>query len=252
MLRKLTPWILALLFLAPLTFIGIIAFSAGWEFPEVFPKWGFSAWEILLGTSSSSGLFTLFSSALLAFVVAVLSSFLGYFLSYLLMGKRRTLLLWLSLIPFCTAPVILAANFQFFFISAHLSASWLGVLIAQLLIGVPYAFLLFSTFWNKERKTIDDAARTLGASDGVLLWKVHLPAAKGLLRITLIQLFLFSWFEYGMTQYIGVGQVKTLTVEVFRYMQEGNMAVAAVASLLLILPPFIALLLIRKVNIGNA
>jgi len=177
---------------------------------------------------------------------------LGYFISYLLMGKRRTLLLWISLIPFCTAPVILAANFQYFFIAATLSASWFGVFLAQLLIGIPYAFLLFSTFWNTERKTVDDAARTLGASDWVLLWKVHLPAAKGLLRIALIQLFLFSWFEYGLTQYIGVGQIKTLTVDVFRYLQEGNIAVAAVASLLLISPPFIALLLIRKVNIGNA
>lgn len=252
MLRKLTPWLLAALFLAPITFIGIMAFSAGWEFPQVFPDGGFNAWKILVGSGSSSGMLALFSSACLAVLVSTLSTYIGYFLSYLLMGKRRTLLLWLSLIPFCTAPVILAANFHYFFIAAHLSASWLGVLIAQLLIGIPYAFLLFSTFWNKDRKTIDDAARTLGAGDGILLWKVHLPAAKGLVRIALIQLFLFSWFEYGMTQYIGVGQIKTLTVEVFRYMQEGNVAVAAVASLLLILPPFIALVLIRKVNIGNA
>ena len=99
---------------------------------------------------------------------------------------------------------------------------------------------------------MDTAAKTLGAPTFMRIVRIHFPASRSLFRIALIQLFLFSWFEYGMTQYIGVGQIKTLTVEVFKYTQEGNTFIAALASLLLILPPFIAILLIRKVNIAHA
>jgi len=89
MLRKLTPWALALLFLAPITFIGIMAFSAGWEFPQVLPEWGLNAWGILLGSGSTSGLATLLSSALLALAVSCVSTLLGYFISLPLNGKTQ-------------------------------------------------------------------------------------------------------------------------------------------------------------------
>lgn len=51
------------------------------------------------------------------------------------------------------------------------------------------------------------------------------------------QAFLISWFEYGLTTLIGIGKVQTLTVKVFQYIGEANIFHAALASLLLALPP---------------
>ncbi|MDG1261936.1 MAG: ABC transporter permease subunit [Flavobacteriales bacterium] len=251
MMRKYTPWMLMLFFLAPILLITLLAFSGSWVYPSILPSFDSDRWMEFLG-SSSLGIKPFLISTVLAVLVSLLSASIGFFTSYLLTGKARNWLLWLCLIPFCTAPVILAANFQYFFILLHLSASTVGVIIAQLFIGVPYTFLLFSTYWNEEQLTMDTAAKTLGATPFTRLLRVHFPAAKSLFTIAVIQLFLFSWFEYGMTQYIGVGQLKTLTVEVFKYTQEGNTTVAALASLLLILPPFIAILVIRKVRIAHA
>lgn len=250
-MRKTTPWVLMLFFLAPIIIISLLAFSGTWIYPSVIPTFDAKGWTSYLG-ASSFGAKPFIVSAFLALLVSLLSTIIGFFCSYLLTGKHRKLMLWLCLIPFCTAPVILAANFQYFFILLQLSATSLGVIIAQLFIGIPYAFLLFSTHWNQEQLNIDTAAKTLGANTLTRIFRIHYPSAKGIFKIAAIQLFLFSWFEYGMTQYIGVGQIKTLTVEVFRYTQEGNTTVAALASLLLILPPFIAILIIRKVRITNA
>jgi putative spermidine/putrescine transport system permease protein len=59
------------------------------------------------------------------------------------------------------------------------------------------------------------------------------------------QTFLFSWFEFGLTNMIGVGKVQTLTVRVYGFLQEANPFLAAVSSLLLMIPPFVLLLINR-------
>ncbi|MDX1591815.1 MAG: hypothetical protein R3283_07625, partial [Balneolaceae bacterium] len=60
-----------------------------------------------------------------------------------------------------------------------------------------------------------------------------------------------SWFEYGLTQFIGVGKVQTLTVMVYRYVSEANPYLAALAGVLLILPPITLLLINRKYLLQN-
>jgi putative spermidine/putrescine transport system permease protein len=63
------------------------------------------------------------------------------------------------------------------------------------------------------------------------------------------QSFLVSWFEYGLTQFIGLGKVKTLTVMVFNFINEANLFYAALACVLLVLPPIVLLYMNKKVLI---
>jgi putative spermidine/putrescine transport system permease protein len=55
---------------------------------------------------------------------------------------------------------------------------------------------------------------------------------------------LISWFEFGFTNFIGVGKVQTLTIKVYQFVLEANPYLAALASCLLLFPPI--LLLWRK------
>ena len=71
--------------------------------------------------------------------------------------------------------------------------------------------------------------------------RVLLPLAWPLLRTALFQTFLLSWFDFGLTNLLSVGKVRTLTVQVFTYVGEANAQLAAVASLLLLLPPALLL-----------
>jgi putative spermidine/putrescine transport system permease protein len=73
-----------------------------------------------------------------------------------------------------------------------------------------------------------------------------LPLAKSTLLLCFFQCFLISWFEYGLTHFIGAGKVKTLTVSVFSYVNEANPFLAALAGFLLILPSVLLLLANKK------
>lgn len=251
MTRKSFIWILFGVYLVPLALLGMLSFSSAWQYPRLIPETSLRAWRAL---GDPNGLISgLLTSLAIAVPVALLSATLAFIASYLLhRNKRRKAILWMALIPFCSAPVITAANLQFYFVWGSLSASYAGVIIAQLLVGIPYAFIVFSTFWTPQRSEVENAARTLGASAFQALLKVHLPAAKPIVYIALLQLFLFSWFEFGLTQLIGVGKIKTLTTQVMQYTQEGDLAFAAVAALLLVLPPMAVLIAIRKIPIYGA
>ena len=83
--------------------------------------------------------------------------------------------------------------------------------------------------------------------------QVLLPLARPLLVTCLFQTFLIGWFDFGLTNFLSVGKVQTLTVQVFTYIREANSRLAAVAALLLILPPLLLLwvnksVLVRTVN----
>jgi putative spermidine/putrescine transport system permease protein len=66
------------------------------------------------------------------------------------------------------------------------------------------------------------------------------------LLIAFFQSFLISWFEFGLTNYIGGGQVQTLTLRVYQYIGEANIHLAALSSLLLVIPPLILLWLNKR------
>lgn len=247
---KLTRGLLFIAYTLPLVVLLMLSFAGQWTYPAVLPDWELRNWASVLRPDGLGAL--LFTSVILAVAVSVIGTALGFFTGWLLLrSRRRKLLLWLALVPFCTAPVITAANLQFYFAWSGISATLAGVLLAQLFIAVPYSFILFSTFWTADRKVADDAGRTLGASVGERLWRIHRPAARPIILLSLVQLFLFSWFEYGLTQLLGVGQVRTLTTSVLQFTLEGNRSMAAVACCLLVLPPALFLLFSRKIRIAD-
>jgi len=55
-----------------------------------------------------------------------------------------------------------------------------------------------------------------------------------------------------MTQYIGVGKVKTLTIQVFQLVSEASPYLAAVSGCLLVIPPFILFYVNKKFLINSA
>ena len=95
----------------------------------------------------------------------------------------------------------------------------------------------------------DELARTLGAGGWQRPHHVHLPAAKSAVMLIAAQLFIFSWLEYGLVNTLGSGRVQTLTVKVYGYTQEANLALAAAACVLLVLPPTLVLIFTRRIHL---
>jgi putative spermidine/putrescine transport system permease protein len=185
--------------------------------------------------------------------VAVLATGGGFGLARLVARTARPQR-WeaLSYLPYALPPVLLAVLIQPFIIRLHLSGSVGGVLVGLLLIALPFATLLLRSFWTRQATEYEQLARTLGCTPGQAFRRVLLPLAWPLLRTALFQTFLLSWFDFGLTNLLSVGKVRTLTVQVFTYVGEANAQLAAVASLLLLLPPALLLWLNKRALLRRA
>jgi putative spermidine/putrescine transport system permease protein len=220
--------------LAALLYLSAVKF---WVYPDLLhAHFSLEFWSGLGGTYS--GLTSSFAlSLLMATSISLTATGLGFFFSaFLLLVPGRSTWLALSFFPYLIAPVSFGALLQTYFVRFGLSGSTGGVWIAQLLFVLPYANILLSTFWNRHIRQLYQQAITLGARPLQAFSGIILPLAKPWLGLSLLQCFLISWYEYGITRLIGIGKVQTLTVGVMHYLNEANPHVAALAAILLVSP----------------
>lgn len=245
MKRYLLKVVIAAFILFPFGFLLMLSLGRQWVFPSVGPQiWTLANWRALW--YGQSGLaYSLLISVLISGVIATVVTLLSFVTSRQLAYSRRRWLV-MAYFPYVFAPVILAACLQYFFIRSGLSGSVGGVILAQLFITYPFGLILFSGFWNEHLRSMEQLVATLGGNRMQTYRRVLLPVARGALLVCFFQTFLISWFEYGLTMLIGVGKVQTLTVKVFMYINEANIFLAALASLLLAAPPAVLLYLNKR------
>ena len=63
--------------------------------------------------------------------------------------NNRKYLLLLAYLPFVLSPVILAVCLKFYFNKMNISGTFLGVVLAQMIIAFPYCIIFFIGFWNQ-------------------------------------------------------------------------------------------------------
>ena len=239
---------IASLCIIPVLILLALSFSKNWAFPSLFAQeFSTAAWVDLFtpGNSISASLVT---SLIVALLVGVTATAMGFFVSKTIAYHRyRRSLLLLAYLPFVLSPVILAVCLKYYFIKMNVAGTVWGVIIAQLVIALPYSIIFFSGFWNQRIKEYEAVVSTLGGKPGYALRKVIIPLSKSLLLICFFQCFLISWFEYGLTSVIGYGKVQTLTVKVYQFLTEANIFYAALSCCLLILPPVILLWINKRI-----
>lgn len=247
MSKKFSLGVLWLSFLIPFGVLLYLSFSTQWYYPSLaahpftLEYWN-SFFEGSSGLFQSTGL-SIFISLTVSFFATVGGFFMSRGIVYYTSSRW-----WLvsAYFPYVIAPVVLAVMLNHYFLQIKLSGTLPGVITAQLLITLPFAVIFFYGYWNQNIRNFENLVATLG---GNFIQKVRhaiLPSAKGLLVICFFQCYLISWFEYGLTQFIGVGKVETLTIMVYRYVAESNPYLAALAGTLLIVPPVILLFINRK------
>lgn len=226
----------------PFVLLLLLALGQVWRFPDVLPPtYSLDAFARIL--SSDSGLLNgLGLSLALSTTVAVVATGLGFVMARAVArSSRPDWWVTVSYLPYALPPVLLAVVIQPSIIRLHLSGSLGGVILGMLLITVPFTTLFFRSFWSRQARQYEQLAQTLGCTPAQALTRVLLPLARPLLVTCLFQTFLIGWFDFGLTNFLSVGKVRTLTVQVFTYVREANSRLAAVASLLLILIPALLL-----------
>lgn len=245
MIKKLYYGSAALLLLLPLAAVLYLSVQQQWAYPQLLSGFTLQHWQRFLSPGSGLGGSLLLSLAIATGIAATATAF-GVVVSAQLLGQQRqSRLLKLAYYPYLIAPVVFGAMLQFYFARLGLMGTVGGVMLAQLLFACPYSVLLMSTFWNDRVRQTLHQATTLGASPWQLYRTVLLPMAKPWAFLCFVQCFLISWYEYGITQLIGVGKVKTLTVAAMLFVREADPHLAALCACLMVAPP-IALLLVGR------
>ncbi|WP_304063585.1 ABC transporter permease [Pedobacter glucosidilyticus] len=233
---------LALVFTLPIAILFLLSFSQKWVFPKLLPeKLTLENWTVILGDGHViSNSFVI--SLSIALFVAGSATILGFVLSrYIAYHPKRRLLTFLTYFPFALSPVIFAICLKYYFIKLGLIGNLYGIVLAQLIIALPYSIIFFLSFWNQKVLDYQNLVYTLGGKQKQAFLYITLPLAKSFLVICFFQCFLISWFEYGLTSIIGYGKISTLTIHVFQFINEANIFYAALSCCLLILPPVILL-----------
>lgn len=231
----------------PLVFLLILSFGRKWQYPSIFPEEITTTnWESLLQTDAELFI-TFFTSLAISLSVTIMVTITAFIVSkHICNSKYKNIFLLLAYIPYLLSPVIMAVIFQYYFVITELTGTLLGVIIAQFLIAFPFGVIIYSNFWNPNLKHLEELSKTLGGSNFKTFKRVLFPLSKSAILLCFFQVFLISWFEYGLTNLIGTGKIKTLTVQVFTYINEANLFYASVACCLLVLPPMFLIYINKK------
>lgn len=227
----------------PIALLLLLSLAARWPYPEIWPaEIRLEPWRELLDFRQGGMARVLGVSLLLSAAVALLSTALSY-----LAAKRiaahpaRGRWSLVAYAPYVMSPVVLGVCILYLYLRLGLAGTFVGVVLAQTIFTTSFGVVFFLGFWNEEKRALEDLVRTLGGTTWQLYARVLLPISRGPLALCLFQTFLISWFQYGLTVLIGGGAVRTLPMKVFDYVNEANLSYAALASLLLVLPPLLLL-----------
>jgi len=104
--------------------------------------------------------------------------------------------------------------------------TWQGAVIAAMIASLPLVFKSARTAFGEVEKNCEAAARTLGATELAVFWRVSLPLAwRGLLAGTMLA-FARAMGEFGATLMVAgnlPGRTQTLSMAVYDAVQAGDL-----------------------------
>lgn len=241
---RLGPWRVALIAIALLVgaylllpILLIIALSFGssqWlQFPP--PGWTLRWYEDLFEDPEWIAAFL--TSFQIAAVVTVLSVSIGLMASFgLTRGtfRGRAALRALFLTPMILPVVVLAVALYAFFLRLHLNGTFVGFVLAHLVIALPFSIIAISNALERFDRDIETAAIVCGASPLEAKIRVTLPGIRLGLVSAAIFSFLASWDEVVIAIFMASPDLQTLPVRIFGALRQDLSPVIAAVSTLLI------------------
>ncbi|MBO0779606.1 MAG: ABC transporter permease subunit [Ktedonobacteraceae bacterium] len=246
--------LLGLFILGPLVTLCLWAFADRWFYPALLPQsWTFSWWQQILLNEDIG------HSIILSFIFA-------------------------PLVTLLSAAICLPAAYAFargrfpgqrvFLISLFATNAFPKMGLYITMAGLLYAFGLMNTFWGVVLvqmlntivvmtwiptaafagvpRELEDAARDAGASLWTTFWRVTLPLALPGILVAVILAFLAAFDEAQGTFLVGAPDYITMPVQMYTLVTNYPQQAAAVFSIVLSIPSFVLLLLVRKYIVGGS
>jgi multiple sugar transport system permease protein len=121
----------------------------------------------------------------------------------------------------------------------------LGLILAHLTIGMPFAILLSYAAFRDVPRELEDAAHVDGCVPFEAFFRVSLPAARGAITSAFILIFLLSWDEFAYALLIQLTH-RTLPPLLYYYTEYGQLASASALAMLMLIPSVLVIVLLQK------
>ncbi len=264
MIRKISSYIILLIFIFPIFFLITSSFKNNIDLFALPPKLfffdiDFSAYERVFGFSnffkfdpSYSELF-LTSRIIDSLIIGLGSSSLtliigiyaGYYISRVNFKFKRYLII--SILSARMMPLVsIAIPIYFVYEKINLLDTYIGIIFVHTFINLPLAVLLLKSFFDEVPKQIDENAYIDGASKIKILHKLVVPCAKSGIAVTFILSLIFSWTEFICALMIGQMNIKTIPVQASILKTIPSWDMMAAFTTISIIPVFILILMVKK------
>jgi molybdate transport system permease protein len=196
-----------------------IAFGVGLWLAYILANWEFRGKELL--------------DAAVTLPLVLPPTVLGYYLLVLLAGNSPLGKLWESVFG---SPLVF---------------TWKAAVIAALLHSLPLLVKSARAALESVDRSLERAARNLGASEWRLFWRVTLPLARRSILAAVALAFARSLGDFGVTLMVAgniPGRTQTVAVAIYDAVESGNTALARTLVLIISAVALLILTLANRLN----
>lgn len=254
--------LLTLFMALPIFLIIVWSFTKSWTWPNILPdNMTLEGW-IALSKDTRMIMEAIATSIILALITLSLNIIIGLPAASVL-GRNdfrgKNIIEGIILLPVIVPPMVIMMGMYRSFIRLGLTESFLGVAISHVLPTIPYMIRALKVSYSEMDKSYEEQALMLGASKSLVFRKITLfYIMPGLISGSMICI-LISMSQYGITQLIGGGYIKTLPVLMYPYISSSNLNIGAMYSLIFAALSLIIMILLdvflkfyyRKVRSSN-
>ncbi len=239
---------LAFVSLSPVLLLALRATGAAWRYPAILPSQrGVDA--LIAGLRGPTLVQALGTSVLLAAMTGVLGTAFGFVAGRALVratASVRRFAAVAAFLPVVAPPIALGVGVQVLALRAGVGGGLTGVLLAHLVPAAGYLTLYFLGVLGAYDLSMEDEARTLGATPWQCFIRVTLPTLRPRLIEALLLGALVSWGQLALTLLVGGGVVRTLPVELLAFVRAGDDRLGAAAAIVLTILPALALSMLQR------
>jgi len=242
--------ILILLFLyGPLLVMVLMGFNRSplyelpFNFDLIWFQRMFTNERLLTSTRNSIGL---------AISVSILATFLGTLAAWALVrySFRGRNVLQTLLVPPITIPwLILAVSMLLMFYWLKIPRSNMTLFIGHVGVALPYVILVMITRFQGMDRTLEEAARSLGASPLVTFFRITFPMILPGLVAAMMFTFAVSFDNFTISHFLAPQGVSTLPVEIYSAIRKGfTPEINAISGIIFIFSAVLILISSREIK----
>ncbi|MBI3975232.1 MAG: ABC transporter permease [Armatimonadetes bacterium] len=238
--------------LAPIVIVILSAFNAG-DFLR-FPPQGLSLRWFVRAAQLEPFVRSFVFSLRLAAVVTLVSTVLGTMAALYVVrhaARFRDLLRMAIVAPLQFPAILTGIALLIFFLATGIGTRGMRALfIGHTLVALPFVFLTVSAVLVGFDRSLEEAARSLGAGPLVAFWRVTLPLTKGGIISGALFAFITSFDQFAISLLlVSVGNT-TLPIQLYDYLRWSfDPAAAAVSTVSVLMSVGIVVLIDRLVGL---